>query len=106
MWRYMVCAGIATVGLYLAERSVHGQGADDKEIGGKKLRQWIQDTRHQDPGVRETAIRAITLYGKDGRKAGKSLILELRDADPSLRSNAAVAIAAIGLDKEDLEEAK
>jgi HEAT repeat protein len=78
--------------------------AEDKEFGGKKLRQWIAEIRHADPGVREAAIRAVVMFGPDARKAGKNLIVELRDADPSLRSNAAVAIGMIGLDAEDADD--
>ncbi len=102
--RNVILGTTVLLGVLVAPSSVAGQGAEDKEIAGKKLKQWIADTHHQDPGVRETAIRAISLYGKDGRKAGKRLVVELRDPDPSLRSNAAVAIAAVGLDKEDADE--
>jgi HEAT repeat protein len=80
------------------------QQTEEKELGGKKLRQWIAEIRHNDPGVRENAIRAVALFGKEGRRAGKALISELRDADPSLRSNAAIAIATVGLDADDVDE--
>jgi HEAT repeat protein len=100
--------GLLAAALILAFFAVspvaHAQAPEDKEIGGKKLKQWIAEIRHQDPSVREAAIRAVIHYGKDARKAGKSLIVELRDADPSLRSNAAIAIGIVGLDREDLEE--
>src|SRR5262249_54137464 len=92
------------IGLLLIAPSLDAQPNEEKEIGGKKLKQWIAEIRHQDPGVRENAIRTVMLFGKDARKAGKALILELKDADPSLRSNAAIVIGTVGLEADDVEE--
>src|SRR5262249_19802881 len=59
-----------------------GAQNEDKEIGGKKLKQWITDiNKDPDPSARELAIRAVTQYGKEGRKAGKALINAMRDTD-------------------------
>jgi HEAT repeat protein len=74
-----------------------------REIGGKTLKQWIAEISHPDPGVRENAIHAVVYFGKDAREAGKALIRELNDYDPSLRVNAAIAIGLIGLEVSDLE---
>ncbi|HEV3205278.1 MAG TPA: HEAT repeat domain-containing protein [Gemmataceae bacterium] len=76
----------------------------EKTVGGKKIDQWIAEIRSPDPGVREKAIRAVTLYDKkEGRKACRALIVELADQDVSLRVNAVMALGMIGFDEENLK---
>ncbi len=77
--------------------------SDEPRIAGKNLKQWIAETRHADPGVRENALRTLPLFGKEARKAGHALITELTDQDTSLRVNAIIAIGLIGLDGDNLE---
>ena len=71
------------------------------EVGGRTLKQWIADISHRDPAIREAAIQTVALFGRDGRKAGKALILELKDQDPSLRVNAAIALGIVGFETEE-----
>jgi HEAT repeat protein len=93
------------IGLILFAAPLAAQPGEEKEIGGKKVKQWVADLRHADPGVRENAIRTLMLFGGEARKAaGKGLVLELTDKDPSLRSNAAIAIGAIGLEGDDAKD--
>jgi HEAT repeat protein len=80
--------------------------ADDKkpkeqpplEFGGKKLKEWIAEIKDPDPGVVENAIRTIVHFGKDARDAAPHLIEQLEHKDPSIRTNAALALGTIGED--------
>jgi HEAT repeat protein len=67
------------------------------EIGGKALKQWIEDIKSPDPSVRETAIRAVPHFGKAARAAGPALIqvLKKNDKDAACRVHAAIALSAL-----------
>jgi HEAT repeat protein len=77
---------------------------EERLIGGKKLDQWIAEIRSQDPSVREKAIRAVALHGKEGRKACRALIVELGDQDVSLRVNAVMTLGVVGFDEENVKK--
>src|ERR1700687_2801432 len=105
--RCFILFTIALLGLVTSGTLIQAQDdpADKKidRIGGKNLDQWIAEILNQDPGVREKAIRTVVLFGPAARKAGKKLITELNDTDPSLRVNAIMALGEIGMNEEDLE---
>jgi HEAT repeat protein len=75
----------------------------EPELNGKVLSQWIKEIRDQDPGVRASAMQAVSLFGAAGRKASHALVSELADRDPALRANAAVALSAVGIEPEDVQ---
>jgi HEAT repeat protein len=86
---------------------------DKVTVGGKTLAEWVADIHNQDPGVRETGIQTVVLFSSSApndmakrlvrRLAGKAIINELKDDDPSLRANAAVALGVLGAEPEDAE---
>src|SRR4051812_24020294 len=76
--------------------------AQVSEVGGKTLSQWIADLNHQDPSVREEAIRAVTQFGSEASRAVPQLIARLRDVDASPRAKAALALSIIEVPKSDV----
>jgi HEAT repeat protein len=86
---------------------------DKATIGGKTLDQWVADIKNNDPGVRESGIQTVVLFFNGAsndmqkrhvrRRAGKAIINELRDSDPAIRANAAVAIGSMGAEADDAE---
>jgi HEAT repeat protein len=86
---------------------------DKVPLGGKILEQWIADIKDKDPGVREMGIQAVVRFYNSApndmskrlvrRMAGKRIINELGDSDPSIRANAAVALGAMGAEPEDAQ---
>jgi HEAT repeat protein len=65
------------------------------KIGGKALEQWVDDLKHADPSIRETALQTIPLFGSAARKAAPAIIDRLADGDASVRVYAAIAIGVI-----------
>src|SRR5438105_2783355 len=56
------------------------------EIGGKTLDQWIKSTKHLDPAIRESAVRAIGQFPEaEKKKAILALIPRLRDLDSLIK---------------------
>ncbi len=100
--------------------------ADDKkkenegtlsEIGGKSLKQWVEQIGHKDPSKRVSAIKTVLLFGPEPAKAAvPALIAALKkhrpkaDAyvDASVLVNAPVSLATIliHLKKPDAEHNK
>jgi HEAT repeat protein len=86
---------------------------DKIPLSGKTLPQWIADIKDNDPGVREMGIQAVVLFYTSApnemskrlvrRMAGKRIINELGDKDPSIRANAAVALGTMGAEPEDAQ---
>src|SRR5262249_32000667 len=72
-------------------------------FGGKNLDQWIQMLKSKDPSARENAIATLKYYGMVAREAIPLLIDRTKDADVSIRVNAAIAIGMIGLDEPQIE---
>jgi HEAT repeat protein len=71
------------------------------EVGGKSLKEWINDIDHGDPSSREEAIRAVTLFGDDAVKAVPALLNRLEDRDVSPRVKAVIALGLIKWGKDD-----
>jgi HEAT repeat protein len=72
------------------------------EVGGKSYKQWTDDLKHPDASVREEAIRALVLFGRDAPKAVPLIVERLRDSDASPRVKAAIALGMIPVNKEDI----
>jgi HEAT repeat protein len=105
-----------TLGLFLAQPPVPsplGQPppaaapAFPKEIGGKDLAWWIKELQTSaDPSGRETAVKAIPLFGPDAREpALRPLLVALqKEQDPGVRTVIINTLGVIGANKP--EEAK
>jgi hypothetical protein len=68
------------------------------EIAGKTFEQWRADLKHEDPSVREKAIRAIILFGPGAAPAIPDLVGMVgteRDASPRLRAVIALTVLEI-----------
>jgi hypothetical protein len=86
---------------------------DTVPLSGKTLPQWIADIKEKDPGVREMGIQAVVRFYSSApndmakrlvrRMAGKRIINELGDSDPSIRANAAVALGVMGAEPDDAQ---
>lgn len=83
---------------------------EDPLIYGKPLSHWVKDIRNNDPGVREHAMQTVGDWAIRNeknlalarRKAGRAVISELADWDPSLRANAAIALGQLGMEGEEI----
>jgi HEAT repeat protein len=76
-------------------------------IGGKDLTTWLKDlVESKDAAIRETAVKAIPLFGPTARgPALKPFLKRLtEETDPGVRMNLILALGAIGAEKP--EEAK
>jgi HEAT repeat protein len=67
------------------------------EIGGKTLKQWLEDIKSRDPSIRETAIRAVPYFGKPSKAAAGPLVtlLKRNDTDAACRCHACLALSAL-----------
>ena len=79
----------------------------DTKLGGKNLDEWIRDTQHQAPSIRQLAIQSIPWYQKAAAKAVPYLADRLtKDSDASVRVYAAMALGGIPMaDKQDIQTA-
>src|SRR6266849_3185621 len=91
----LLWAVLATAPLPAADDKKLGEITPPTEIAGKSLEQWVDEIRSTDPGVVENAIRTVLHFGRDARKAGPNLILQLDSLDASLRANAAIALGTL-----------
>lgn len=71
-------------------------------LGGKSVKQWIEDIKSRDPSRRENAIKTVVLM-KGSEAAIPALIerLELPDPDVSPRVNAVMALGAVPVNQSD-----
>lgn len=71
------------------------------EVGGKTFDQWFKDLQDTDPGVVETALRFLSSFGKEGKRAIPQIvaILSKPRQDTSLKVNSCITLGAIGLDE-------
>lgn len=67
-------------------------GQPPSEVGGKLLREWVQELRNTDPSSREQAVRAVASFGPNAREAIPSLVERLTDRDSSPRMRAVLAL--------------
>lgn len=75
---------------------------ENPEVGGKTLKQWLQELKSLDPYVNETAIRAIVQFGKEAREATPLLIAKVNDADVGVAANAILALRTIGVENKEM----
>jgi HEAT repeat protein len=80
------------------------------EVSGKSLKQWVEElspTKTPDPGFRHRAIQAITLFEPEtaSKEAGAALINLISDPDTSIRTNALLCLAIIGVHKDHTKAA-
>lgn len=76
------------------------------EINGRKLSEWVREVKNPDPALSEVAIRTIMLFGEDASKeASGALIDALSFTDTSLRVNACITLAMIGVDQSHVARA-
>jgi HEAT repeat protein len=71
------------------------------EIEGKNLQDWMRDLKHDDPSVREKAIRAIILFGPQATIAVPDLVDRCMDTDASPRVRAVIALTVIDIQEKD-----
>jgi HEAT repeat protein len=71
------------------------------EIEGKTLKQWIEETRNEDPSVREKAIRAVMLFGPQATIAVPALVERCVDVEASPRVRAVIALTFIDIQDKD-----
>ena len=78
-------------------------------IDGRDIKAFLADVSDPDPQVRETAVRALPMFGPPGQKladkeghslVGKALIKAMQDQDPAVRLAAFPAVAALGFSDE------
>lgn len=67
-------------------------GQPPSEVGGKLLREWVQELRNTDPSSREQAVRAVASFGPNAREAIPALVERLQDRDSSPRMRAVLAL--------------
>jgi HEAT repeat protein len=75
--------------------------AEIYEIDGKKIQNWIDDTRSEDPSVRERAIRAIVHFGPGATKAVPYLVDRCTDPEASPRLRAVMALTVVDIRDSD-----
>lgn len=78
-----------------------------KEIGGKKLSQYVREMReNSDPAIREAAIRVLPAFGPDAQDmASKNLLYALtKDPDINVRLAAMSVVPVLGFDEPDVTE--
>ncbi|HKB35365.1 MAG TPA: HEAT repeat domain-containing protein [Gemmataceae bacterium] len=103
-----ILIAIVTLGVLLGGGLV--RAADNKpttssgptEYNGKSLKQWVEEINPQkqrDPGLRVRAIQAITVFDPDlaSKEASSILVEAIDDGDTSIRVNALIALALIGV---------
>ena len=71
------------------------------DIEGKTLKEWISDTKHEDPSVREKASRAILLFGPQATIAVPALVDRCTDPESSPRAKAVIALTLIDIQEKD-----
>jgi HEAT repeat protein len=73
-------------------------------IDGRNLDQWVRDLTHQDPSVREEAIRAIVNFGPAACTTPiiKTLISRTLDHDAVVRTRAVMALTVMEIKKSDI----
>jgi HEAT repeat protein len=66
------------------------------EVGGKTIDQWIKEIGHQDPSVREHAIKMVVMFGPNARRAIPALVKQVRQLnDLSPQANAIIALSVL-----------
>src|SRR5262245_10969041 len=75
--------------------------APPSEVEGKTLNEWKAELKHPDPGNREYAIRAITLFGPASPEVVTLLLDRCLDRDMSPRVRAVQALGILELNKDD-----
>jgi HEAT repeat protein len=78
----------------------------DVVLGGKNLKQWIEELRSRDPSIRELAIQTVGMYGQAAQDAGAvgDVLENLNSRDVSLRASAIITLSQIGLDDENYQK--
>ncbi len=103
--RLIVAAALLAVaaGPALADKPSPGKRPPPPEkIGGKTLEQWIKEITHRDPGVRETAVRAVPYFGEPAVAATPELLKVLgNDPDAACRVYAAISLSGLAEDLKD-----
>jgi HEAT repeat protein len=73
-----------------------GRPSGPSKIGGKSVEQWIKEIKSADPGVRETAIKAVPYFREQARDAVPLFIADLRnDTDAACRVHAALGLSLL-----------
>lgn len=69
------------------------------ELNGKGVSAWVKELRNNDPSVREEAIRAIMVFGKEAstKEVVQVLLERLLDKDASPRMRAIQALASLDI---------
>src|SRR5262249_47574893 len=101
----LVCGQAAQPGALFQSKQSSGKTPD--QIGGKSLKQWIDEIKSPDPSRRENAIRTVVLFGPYAAQQALPALLERieRDNDTSPRVNAIMALGAIEFtDEKDVQK--
>jgi len=72
-------------------------------VGGKTLKEWVNDLSSGDPSRRAIALLAIPNFGEDASKTVKYVLDRLHDADVSPRANACIALRVLAVDPDDVK---
>lgn len=73
------------------------------EVDGKKFNEWLKDMTHEDPSVREQAIRAIVYFpGPHGGELITALLNRCQDTDTSVRVRAVMALTVLDLREDEV----
>jgi len=80
------------------------------EYAGKTLKQWVEEIdkrKNTDPGLRHRAIQAVMLFDPEqaSKEASSVLIEAVSDPDTSIRVNAMIALAVVGVHTSQTKEA-
>jgi len=80
------------------------------EVNGKTLKEWVEEidkNKVRDPGFRQRAIQAVTLFNPEmaSKEAGLALIKSIDDPDTAIRVNALMALEMIGIHKDHTKAA-
>jgi HEAT repeat protein len=92
---FVVVAGRPAFARETAEKPA--KPAPPEKIAGKTLEQWTREMTYPDPGVRETAVKAVPYFGEPALAAVPTLVKVL-DNDPDIACNvyAALSLSILG----------
>jgi HEAT repeat protein len=104
------CVLLAAAALAAASETKPTTSTGPTEHNGKTLKQWVEEinrTKTPDPGLRQRAIQAVTIFDPEqaSKEASAALIESVADPDTSIRVNALMALTMIGVHKDQVRQA-
>jgi len=74
------------------------------EIEGKSLHDWVKELTHEDPSVREKAIRAVVAFGPQATAYVPQIVDRCIDPDSSPRCRAVIALTIMDIQEKDRDK--